>query len=75
MEKDLEKRLDELKVEFESGQRMLNDLEVRQANLRNTLHRISGAIQVLEEFLNQEPAEEQTPKAAKVPKLQKVASG
>lgn len=54
MKAQLEQRLKELKIEFESGQKMLADLEVRQANLRNTLLRISGAIQVLEEALSQE---------------------
>jgi predicted nuclease with TOPRIM domain len=50
----LEQRLRELKAEFESGQKMMADLEFRQANLKETLLRISGAIQVLEEFLAQE---------------------
>jgi hypothetical protein len=54
MKAQLEQRLKELKIEFESGQKMLADLEVRQANLRNTLLRISGAVQVLEEVLSQE---------------------
>ncbi len=51
MKEQLEQRLKELKTEFESGQQMLTDLEARQANLRNSLLRISGAIQVLEEEL------------------------
>ncbi len=51
MKERLEKRLNELRSEFESGQKALADLEVKQVNLRNTLLRISGAIQVLEEEL------------------------
>ncbi len=47
----LEKRLAELKAEFESGKTALAELEARQANMRETLLRISGAIQVLEEEL------------------------
>jgi hypothetical protein len=47
----LYKGLRTLKAEFESGQKMLAELETRQANIRNTLLRISGAIQVLEEEL------------------------
>jgi hypothetical protein len=47
MKQQLEQRLKELRTEFESGQKALADLEVKQANLRNTLLRISGAIQVL----------------------------
>lgn len=49
-EKQLEQRLQELRAEFESGQKMLADLENKQANLRDTMLRISGAIQVLEEL-------------------------
>jgi chromosome segregation ATPase len=54
MREQLEQRLKELKVEFESGQRMMADLEAQQANLNNTLLRISGAIQVIEELLAKE---------------------
>lgn len=51
MKQQLEQRLKELRSEFESGQRTLAELETKQMNLRNTLLRISGAIQVLEEEL------------------------
>lgn len=51
MQKQLEERLLELKKEFESGQTMLLELEKQQSNIRETLLRISGAIQVLEEEL------------------------
>ena len=51
MKEQLEQRLKELKTEFESGQKALAELENRQGDLRNTLMRISGAIQVLEEEL------------------------
>jgi predicted nuclease with TOPRIM domain len=57
MKKQLEQRLLELKKEFESGQEMLKDLEAKQANLRETLLRISGAIQVIEEELGKVPFE------------------
>lgn len=56
MKEKLEQRLNGLKAEFESGQKMLADLEAQQANLKTTLLRISGAIQVLEELLSQEQA-------------------
>jgi predicted nuclease with TOPRIM domain len=49
MKTQLQKRLEELKSEFESGQKMLSDLEVKQAELQKNMLRISGAIQVLEE--------------------------
>jgi hypothetical protein len=56
MQEQLERRLQELKTEFEAGQKMLADLEARQAQLRETLLRISGAIQVLEELRTALPA-------------------
>ena len=51
MKEQLQQRLQALKREYESGQQMLVDLEKRQAELQQTLLRISGAIQVLEELL------------------------
>ena len=51
MREQLEKRLEELRAEFESGQKMLNEVETKRENLRQTLLRISGAIQVIEEML------------------------
>lgn len=47
----VEKRLQELRAEFDSGQAQMTALEARKAELENTLLRISGAIQVLEEVL------------------------
>ena len=54
MRSQLEKRLSELKKEFEEGQRMLSEMEAKRENLRQSLLRISGAIQVLEEELAKE---------------------
>ena len=51
MKEQLEQRLSELKTEFESGQNYLEDLEQKEANTRQTLLRIQGAIQVIEEEL------------------------
>jgi hypothetical protein len=51
MQAQLQQRLQELKAEYEAGQKMLAELEARQTNLQHTLLRISGAIQVLEEEL------------------------
>ena len=51
MKQLLEQRLKELRDQFESGQKMMAELESKQANLRDTLLRISGAIQVLEELI------------------------
>lgn len=58
MKEQLEKRLAELKAEFESGQKTMVDLETKKANLRDTLLRISGAIQILEEELSKVQHEE-----------------
>jgi predicted nuclease with TOPRIM domain len=54
VKEQLEQRLEELKAEFESGQKILADLKARQATMRITLRRISGAIQQLEEELAKE---------------------
>ncbi len=51
MRETLEQRLAELRREFETGQQMLAELEAKQAHLKSSLLRISGAIQVLEEVL------------------------
>ena len=51
MKDQLERRLAALRTEYESGERALADLERREALLRDTLLRISGGIQVLEEEL------------------------
>lgn len=54
MKSKLEQRLKELQQEFDAGQKMMADLEAKQANLRDTLLRLSGAIQVLQEELANE---------------------
>lgn len=70
MRKQLEKRLNVLKTEFESGQAMMTELQNRLANLRETLLRINGAIQVIEEELKKES--EQTESQDKVYPLEKM---
>jgi hypothetical protein len=71
MREQLEKRLQELRAEFELGQEKLTELDTQMANLRNMLLRISGAIQVLEEELNKEEQQKLTELAsngsAKIP--------
>lgn len=49
---DVSERLEQLRGELERGERQLGVLDRHRAELRDTLLRISGAIQVLEE-LNQ----------------------
>lgn len=58
MKEQLEQRVTELKSEFEAGQKMLAELEAKRANLGETMLRISGAIQILEEELAKESGEE-----------------
>lgn len=63
MQDAISARLAELKHDFELGEARLRELEAQQAQLRDTLLRISGAIQVLEEVRQQsasatEPAAE-----------------
>ncbi len=61
MEEQLQKRLEELRKDFEIGQARLRELETEQAYVRETMLRISGAIQVLEEALrNNQQAETAT---------------
>lgn len=50
MNQQLELRLGELKSEYEKGQGRLQQLESELRSLRETMLRISGAIQVLEEI-------------------------
>ncbi|NER81020.1 MAG: hypothetical protein F6K42_15920 [Leptolyngbya sp. SIO1D8] len=57
MKEQLQQRLQELKSEYASGQKVLADLEAKQANIQSTLLRIQGAIQVLEEELDKTEAE------------------
>lgn len=53
MRKQLQSRLKALKAEFEAGQKMMAELDAKRANLHETLLRIHGAIQVLEEELGE----------------------
>ena len=63
MKESLEKRLADLEQEYQSGQRMLAELDEKRANLTNTMLRIQGAMQVLRELLGQgdAPAEGKEP--------------
>ena len=51
MQQQFEKRLAELRKEFETGQNKLQELVRQEQLVRETLLRISGAIQVIEEEL------------------------
>ena len=62
MRTQLEQRLQELHSEYTAGQKVLGELEAKQMHLRETLLRISGAIQVLEEELRK--SDHQAPTSA-----------
>ena len=51
VEESIQRRLDVLREEFEKGQRHLDGLDRQRQEVRDTLLRIGGAIQVLEELL------------------------
>ncbi len=59
MREQIQARLVALKHEFDSGQSQLQELERQQTRLRETLLRISGAIQVLDELLTM-PSQDQS---------------
>lgn len=50
MNDQVQVRLDALRKELEAGQQRMHDLERQLAQVRDTMLRISGAIQVLEEI-------------------------
>ena len=56
MRSRIEARLTELRAELEAGRKMQQDLEARLEEVRLTMLRISGAIQVLSEMLTAEDA-------------------
>lgn len=62
MNDKLEKRLDDLKAEYEAGQKMLAEFDAKRANLTQTLLRIEGAMAVLRELL--QPPEGEKPGSA-----------
>jgi predicted nuclease with TOPRIM domain len=65
MTEQIKTRIESLRAEYRTGQEMLAELEGREAGLKMTLTRISGAIQVLEELLQENtPAAETTEIAA-----------
>ena len=51
MREQMEKRLEELKSELSAGEKLLAELQAKQASVQQTMLRIAGAIQVLEELL------------------------
>ena len=64
-------RLAQLKMELEKGRQRLEMLERERQEVRDTMLRISGAIQVLEELAAAEAGD--APRLAATPELQSVA--
>ncbi|WP_410791017.1 hypothetical protein [Kribbella sp. C-35] len=64
MREKAQSRLSELQREYEVGQRRLQEFMAQEVTLRETLLRISGAIQVLEELTGRPPGEQATVGAA-----------
>lgn len=64
MREQMEKRLNELKNELAAGENLLTELHAKQASVQQTMLRISGAIQVLQEMLGKpaEPGSTEPPK-------------
>jgi hypothetical protein len=53
MREEIQARLEELKKELETGQAELQKVEMQRTYLHETVLRISGAVQVLEELLGE----------------------
>jgi hypothetical protein len=64
MREQIQARLEALKKELETGQAELQKVEVQRTYLHETILRISGAVQVLEELLREGQSAEQNRAAA-----------
>ncbi len=62
MKERIEARLAELRAELETGQRMMAELDEKRERLRESMLRIAGAIQVLEEMAGEDADRGQPPK-------------
>ena len=69
MREELQARLELLRKEWETGTARLRELERQQAQLGETMLRISGAIQVLEELVSDGVDGEQ-PENGSAPKVE-----
>lgn len=61
MQDQVQVRIEALRKELEVGQQRMQDLERQLTQVRDTMLRISGAIQVLEEIQAQAAAADATP--------------
>jgi hypothetical protein len=74
MEETVQARLELLRKEFEAGQQRLVELEGQHKQVAETMLRISGAIQVLEELTGERPLEEPTPNGTQAQERAKAAA-
>jgi hypothetical protein len=54
MNSKLEERINALKAEHESGQKMLAELDAKRKQISDTLLRIEGAMAILKELIEEE---------------------
>jgi hypothetical protein len=65
MRERIEQRLRELREELEVGRGMMAELDARRSNLHESMLRIGGAVQALEELLRDEQLPADGPTAAR----------
>lgn len=68
----IDRRLTELRAELDAGRQLQSELDARQAELRQSMLRISGAIQVLGELAAADDARDGARDDASIP-LRRVA--
>jgi hypothetical protein len=73
MREQIKQRIESLRAEYRAGEEILAEMEGRQASLKITLTRISGAIQVLEELLQGSNSDAETTKPAESAKTRVAA--
>ena len=56
MKERIERRLQQLRAEYRKGEERLVELEHESSSVNSSMLRISGAIQILEELLEQDPS-------------------
>ena len=59
----MNERLEQLRAELEKGRRKMQVLDLERREVRDTMLRISGAIRVLEEMMEQEEGKPEAVKA------------
>ena len=70
----MQNRLQQLKQEFERGQKQLEILDHKRRDLRDTLLRISGAMQVVEELLEQQKASKPDVENTELPEKPRIVA-